>query len=122
VLQQQVIHHPGAFVRCGDDGLLRSAPRPHRAEVGPKGRVGACHGLRGLEQGRRGTCTTFSVRARKTLPPEMALWGASPRHEQKGLPVGNRLMAVPISALRVWALEAESPVTATRATPVRRTR
>ena len=52
----------------------------------------------------------------------MSWWGASPSHALQCLTVGKRLIAVPISARMVWASEAEIPVTAISATPVRRSR
>ena len=45
VLLSQMIDDPCDLVRRRHDGLLRSQPRPHRANIGPAGRVGPCHRL-----------------------------------------------------------------------------
>jgi hypothetical protein len=54
--------------------------------------------------------TTFSVRERHTLLPQMALCGASPSQEQKGFTGGNVPISVPTSARMVGAMDAERPV------------
>ena len=64
--------------------------------------------------------SVLRVRERRTLPPEMSLWGASPSQEAKCLTSGHLDISVPISDRMVWAREALRPVTVVRSTPTRR--
>src|SRR5512145_2286471 len=61
-----------------------------------------------------------SVSLCNTLPPEIALCGASPNHDAKCLTVGHLLISVPISDRIVWTKAALRPSTIVRSTPVSR--
>ena len=118
----QMIDNPGDLVRRSHDGLLWSKPRPHRAKIRTKGRIGPGNRLGGLAKGLGGAVDHFQRPGAQHTATEMSLCGASPSHEQKCFTVGNVLISVPTSARMVWAMDAEMPVTATRSTPVRRAR
>ena len=58
-----------------------------------------------------------SVRALRSRPPDILLWGASVSHEVKCFSVGQRVMSVPISPSNFKAVQGPMPSICVRSTP-----